>query len=78
MKRINIVTGLCFFCLIPVIIVVYSYWPGNRIRLAADSVTEYFWHNIACNLSLKLLIAIVASLLITLIGRAIFLKGRRS
>jgi len=64
MKR-KIFHIILFVILIPIFILIQSYLPGNRIRLYTESAWEYFYQNLLCNFSLKLLIAILLSGLIT-------------
>lgn len=64
-KRSAILLILLFLILIPIIIVIYSYIPVNMIKLSTDSEWEYFHANVLCNLSLKLLVSVIISGIIT-------------
>lgn len=64
-KLVKFFLFLLFLILIPIIIVIYSYMPQNMIKLDAYSEWEYFCTNITHALSLKLLIAILVSGIIT-------------
>ena len=59
--KTEILSIILFLILIPIIIIVYSYIPTNMVKLSTDSEWEYFYENILCNISLKLVIAILVS-----------------
>ena len=76
MKKANIFCAILFVILNPIVVIIFSYIPANRIKLAADSAFEYFKENTLHNFSMKIIISVIISAIISLVVRAILLKRK--
>ena len=78
MKKINIGCSILFVVLNPIIILIYSYIPANRIKLRAASDFEYFKENVFHDFGLKIIISIIFSVILSFLIRAILLRIKQN